>query len=196
MTSYDFGPIQELRRDLEIWYGRTLWGKFHSSLDREALAAEIATLIHDQVTPQQFFDAWDMIFAPGKQDSYPRYPSRFLGVWCKDDPSFRRACRELWHYKQEAIETEIENEWLDPMSIVMIGILTLSLCFGASLVIAQVIGLHLDSVTTAYLLVIYLLILGLNVGSEAMINVSVFRAQRFIRRIRVMRRHRAMRNNG
>lgn len=158
---------------------------FYNSLDTEVNNRKCRNT-------ESFFGAWDWLFSHHASDQYPPYPDRFLKFWCRDDQAFRRACRKLWQEKRAEITSRVDdNLFTDPSIEALVDIYRMALWYGGAVVIASATGLPLDTLTFAFLIVMFFFVWATSVIAETFFNVGFQSMRRLLYRTRIMRRLRA-----
>jgi hypothetical protein len=196
MITHDFGSMADMERGLlQMKRARPrlflLYNKGFTSW--QEWAVEAAQTIHGPMTPEQFFEGWDQLLAPGFQDRYPAYPRRFLHFFCRDDPAFRRACREVWRDRNDALITEtpeMEDWTLNLVPDMVITGLRISFYFAIGFGVLNATQLPIDTLTLSLMLMTALFTWVVELLMTAILGASGRVVRRVWRRRAFLKAHR------
>lgn len=92
--SYNFGSTEQFEKALREYYEKKL---FFRLFPRNKRFHEIAERIHGEMTPEQFFEAWDRVTNDRLEDDFPAFP-----LWLKHfaDLSFRQEFKVYWYQRR------------------------------------------------------------------------------------------------
>jgi hypothetical protein len=184
MITYSFGDQTEFEAALKHWKMSLLQGRLlrrlHLSPDEWAL--ELAQLLHGNVSPVQFFEAWDNLHTLERDDYYPAYPRYFLNFWCKDGQSFRRACLKVWHDREHELSQLADDTDLDPMIIGILKLLSFSMYFAVGIPIIAAFHLPVDTLTLGFVVALFFFVYLIEAATQWIFGVSDAIVKRFLKR--------------
>lgn len=189
---FDFGDEKVFRCELTVWL-RHFWLERRKSYTATyERAAELAQWVHGLMSADEFFKAWDAVHVHHACDNYAPYPDRFLKYWCKDAPEFRRECRRLWADRKASIMDSVDYAiYFDLLVECVIDLLRLGLWYGASIALAQGLGIALDTQTFALLIAIFSLVWIMSAIGDSLAGIGWHSLKMAWYRFKIMRARRA-----
>jgi hypothetical protein len=127
--SYNFGSVEQFEQVLRDHYGKRFLYRLFPHNKR---FHQIAERIHGEMTPEQFFEAWDHITDERQDDGFPVFPR-----WLKHfaDLPFRQELKVYW-YRRHA---EFRHKWGRDLFISMIFSLIQPFVVGVELYIGLLV---------------------------------------------------------